>query len=195
MYCIGLTGTIASGKSTVSHFFKQQGITVISADEASRELTALNQPALYAIRAHFGPSVINKYSGELERAKLREKIFQDPEERLWLEQLLHPLIRELIQTKIKDSAGPYLVIEIPLLYNRKDYPYLERVLLVQTTREKQIERILKRDHVTREQAELILATQKKLDKADDIVINQGSLAELEEKIAKLHVQYLEFASQ
>lgn len=191
MYCVGLTGNIASGKSTVSQFFKEKGITIISADETARELTALNQPALYAIRAHFGPNVINKFSGELERRILRDLVFKDEKERLWLEQLLHPLIREKIKTKIAMATSPYVVIEIPLLYRRKDYPYLNRVLLIQANREEQIERLLKRDQLTREQAQLILASQKKLANADDILVNQGSLKELATKIEDLHQRYLD----
>lgn len=107
--------------------------------------------------------------------------------------MLHPLIREHLQTKIETSSGPYLVIEIPLLYNRKDYPYLDRVLLIQANRELQIERVIKRDQITREQAELILATQRKLDRAEDIINNHGSVAELENKIEILHQRYLQYA--
>lgn len=198
MYCVGLTGNIASGKSTVSHLLKRRGIVVISADEVARELTLANQPALIAIAKHFGKSVIHS-NGELNRFALREMIFKDPKQRLWLEQLLHPLIRQLIQERIKTSAGPYVIIEIPLLNSRSDYPYLDRVLLIVANHEQKVSRVMARDHSNQEQAEAILATQVNETThrgfADDIVNNDGSLNDLAKKIEILHQQYLQFASQ
>ncbi|CDZ78408.1 Dephospho-CoA kinase [Legionella massiliensis] len=198
MFCIGLTGTIASGKSTVSHLFQEQGVVVISADEAARALTAINQPALNAIAKHFSQAVISP-SGELNRAALREIIFRKPQERIWLEQLLHPLIRQYMKDKVVTSVGPYALIEIPLLNSRSDYPYLDRVLLVLANREQQIERVMQRDNCSRTQAESILAVQsneeakKKL--ADDIILNDSTLDDLAKKIEILHGQYLQLASQ
>lgn len=198
MYCVGLTGNIASGKSTVSRFFKEHGIAVISADETARELTAANQPALITIAEHFGQSVIQS-TGELNRFALREMIFKDPKQRLWLEQLLHPLIRQLIQEKIRRSAGPYVVIEIPLLNRRSDYPYLDRVLLIVADYEQKVTRVMERDRSTQEQAEAILAIQVNetthREFADDIVNNDGSLNDLAKKVKFLHQQYLQFARQ
>jgi len=198
MYCVGLTGNIASGKSTVSQFFKKKGIIVISADEAARKLTAIHQPALAAIANYFGQSILT-LSGELNRAALRELVFKDPKKRLWLEELLHPLIRQYIQDKIKESQSPYSVIEIPLLNKRSDYPYLDRILLILATHEQQIERVILRDNCSREQAEAILASQidnnLRQEFADDIISNTDSLLELEKKVEKLHQQYLQFAMQ
>lgn len=198
MYCVGLTGNIASGKSTVSRFFKEFGIAVISADEAARELTASNQPALTSIAEHFGQSVITG-GGELDRFALRKMIFKDPKQRIWLEQLLHPLIRQHIQDKIRKSIGPYVLIEIPLLNKRADYPYLDRVLLIVAGYEQKIARVRTRDQMTREQAEAILATQANeaihREIADDIITNDGSLDDLAKKVEILHQQYLQFASQ
>ncbi len=197
MYCVGLTGNIASGKSTVSRFFKERGITTISADEAARELTAANQPTLIAIAEHFGQSVIDS-AGELNRSALRDMIFNEPKQRRWLEQLLHPLIRELIQHKIKKSVSPYTLIEIPLLNKRADYPYLNRVLLVIAEFEQQIERVMTRDNSSREQVMAILATQAneavQRELADDVINNDGSLTDLEKKIEILHQQYVQFAN-
>lgn len=198
MYCVGLMGNIASGKSTVASFFKRQEIDVISADKIARELTASNQPAFYSIVNHFGHSIING-AGELDRQTLRAIIFSDPKQRLWLEKLLHPLIREHILHKITEVQSPYCLIEIPLLNDRADYPYLNRVLLVMADREQQVERVMLRDKVSREQALAILAAQpkdlKRREFADDIIINNGSLSELSKKIEKLHHQYLELATQ
>ena len=196
MYCVGLTGNIASGKSTVCRFFKARGVTIINADEIAREITGKDKPALLAIKEHFGPVVITN-EGELNRMALREIIFNNPEQRLWLEQLLHPIIRQLIETKISKACGPYCIIEIPLLKKRTDYPYLDRILLIVANKEHQINRVIIRDKTHRGHAEAILNTQ--LDNtireafADDIVDNNSSLAELEEKIANLHKLYLQFA--
>lgn len=196
MYCVGLTGTIASGKSTLSHFFKEQGIVVISADVVARELTAAQQPALDAISKHFGKSIILS-TGELNRKKLRKLIFADPSQKKWLEQLLHPLIRKQIELQIKKAQSAYVLIEIPLLTDRSDYPYLNRVLLVLADQEEQIKRVMQRDKVDRNHALAILASQpdKKTHQkiADDILYNQKSLEDMLSHAKILHQQYLQFA--
>lgn len=198
MYCVGLTGNIASGKSTVSQLFKERAVVIISADEAARALTTAKQPAFLAIKKHFGPSVINA-QGELDRPALRQRIFNKPEQRLWLEQLLHPLIRQFMQFKLRESTGPYAILEIPLLKKRSDYPYLDRILVVLASHEQQIKRLRARDHSSKAQAEAILAVQddeasrRKL--ADDLIRNEGDLAELAKKVENLHHQYLQLASQ
>lgn len=198
MYCVGLTGNIASGKSTVAAFFKNKGVMVISADEIAREITAPHEPALTLIKDHFGHEVITT-QGELNRSALRTIIFENPKERLWLEGLLHPLIRQRIIEEIAESPSPYSVIEIPLLKDREVYPYLNRILVILANREEQIRRVMNRDNCSREHAKAILAVQpEELSRekiADDIVINTGSLSELEEKIEKLHQMYLQLASQ
>lgn len=199
MFCVGLTGNIGSGKSTVSQLFKKQGAVLVSADEAARELTKLNQPALAAIEEHFGKSFI-KASGELDRFALRATIFKDLQQRLWLEELLHPLIREYMQTKLEESTGPYALVEIPLLKKPGDYPYLNRILLVIASNEQIIKRIIERDQCNQEQAEAILAVQAvdeliKRNFADEIITNDGTFEELSKKVENLHRQYLQFASQ
>ena len=198
MYCIGLTGNIASGKSTVATFFETLGITVISADKIARELTALGQPALHSIEEYFGKSVIYS-SGELNRNGLRQRIFKEPKQRLWLERLLHPLIRRGIHSKINEARSAYCVIEIPLLNNRLDYPYLNRVLLILAEQEQQIKRVMLRDNCSREQSLAILATQVddliRQKMADDIIVNNGTLLELSAKVENLHAQYLQLANQ
>lgn len=199
MFSVGLTGTIASGKSTAATFFKDLGVNLISADEIARELTVAGHPALQAIEKHFGTRVI-AMNGELDRKALRQIIFQDAQERLWLERLLHPLIRQAIQTRIYETTSAYCVVEIPLLNNRQDYPYLNRVLLLLADQEAQIKRLMRRDNCSREQALTILATQasndvKKKELADDIILNNGSISELSTKIEALHYQYLQWAKQ
>ena len=113
MYCVGLTGTIASGKSTALAYFAELGIATLSADAIARQITTTNAAVLLAIRNYFGDCVFLP-SGELNRRALRAIIFSDPQQRQWLEKLLHPLIKQQIQEEIKKITTPYCVIEIPL---------------------------------------------------------------------------------
>jgi dephospho-CoA kinase len=197
VYCVGLTGTIASGKSTVAAGFKNLGIDVISADQISRELTAKNQPALQKIVAYFGDEVLTS-NGELNRRYLRQLIFDQTDHRQWLEKLLHPLIRKQIQHDIHRCSTPYCLIEIPLLFNKKQYSYLNRILLVLTAQDQQMLRLLARDNCSKQQALAILATQAKEETlrnlADDVLFNNGTIEKLNTEILALHEQYLQFAS-
>ena len=196
MYCIGLTGNIASGKSTVAGYFSKLGVTVINADDIAKKLTASKQPAFHEIISHFGQSVLTT-TGELDRRHLRQLIFNNSNERLWLEKLLHPLIRNQIEHEIGKITTPYCLIEIPLLTDRFNYPYLNRVLLVQAEPEQQIARFMSRDKGSREDAIAILATQAdkntQLKLADDILINTDSLAELQAGVVVLHNKYMQHA--
>jgi len=198
MYSIGLTGNIASGKSSAIQCFQSLGVDVISADVIARELTAPNQPALFAIRQQFGEAFILP-SGELNRSALRQLIFKQPEQRAWLERLLHPKIQDEIKEQVMRSNGPYCVVEIPLLHNRKAYPFLNRILVILAEREQQIERVMARDHCDRAHAEAILATQPddqaRRDLADDLIINTGSRTQLQTQIKKLHANYLHLAAE
>ena len=196
VYCVGLTGTIASGKSTITDYFEKLGVVIINADDIAKKLTAHTQPAFHRIVSHFGTSVLTT-SGELNRRHLRQLIFSDPLERQWLENLLHPLIRQQIEHEISQVEAPYCLIEIPLLTSRSDYPYLNRILVVQANPEQQINRFISRDNSSREAALAILATQsnenKQLELADDLLMNIGSLVDLEKKVNVLHIQYLQNA--
>ena len=187
--CFGLMGQIASGKSTVATYFQDLGINVISADAISRELTAKNTAAFHAILDHFGNSIETEH-GDLDRKKLRSLIFHDSHERLWLENLLHPLIRKEIASRIDAATSSYVIIEIPLLNNPDDYPYLQRILLVEADRAQQIDRCMQRDRCTEAEAEAILSTQADIEKqraiATDVIINSGSLNSLREKIMAFH---------
>ncbi|WP_345788916.1 dephospho-CoA kinase [Legionella gresilensis] len=198
MFCIGLTGNIGSGKSTAISFFKSLGATVIIADQIARQITTPGQPALLKIKEHFGLNVITP-EGQLNRSHLREIIFNNKEERLWLENLLHPLIRQAIEDKVKNSQGPYCVIEIPLLTNRKDYPYLDRILVIFASPTMQVSRVVNRDSCSKEQVFAMLATQPheslRLQLADDILLNDSSIERLEANIRKLHRKYLQLAHE
>ncbi len=198
MYCIGLTGSVASGKSTVAANFARLGIEVISADHIARALVNRNQPALQQIVHHFGQTVLLP-NGELNRRHLRELIVNNAIERRWLEDLLHPLIRRQIEQDIQHCKSPYCMIEIPLLTDTSAYPYLDRVLLVLADPEQQIIRMMARDHCSRDQACALLETtradnDKRRAIANDMVMNNDTPEALHNKIMALHTQYLSQAT-
>ena len=194
MYCIGLTGTIASGKSLAMDYFKSQAIDTLNADVIARELTQKDSLALADISGHFGKDFFTP-NGDLDRRKLRSHIVAHPEARQWLEQLLHPMIRQHIQSALANCKSPYCVIEIPLLLDRTPYPYLNRVLLINSEPQQQIQRLMARDHCTKAEAQALLALQESNNHraalADDIVLNTGSVDELNCKLGELHHNYLQ----
>ncbi|MCW8418747.1 dephospho-CoA kinase [Fluoribacter dumoffii] len=194
VYCVGLTGGIGSGKTTVAELFSRLGIEVIHADKISRELTQKDKSAYKRILEHYGNRILLD-DGELDRSKLREIIFSAPKERDWLEHLLHPLIREVIKQRVAASLSPYCMIEIPLLISKEAYPYINRILLLCAPEELQISRLMQRDQCSKEQAQAILAAQpdieKRLDSADDIVINNRDIEQLSQKVNDLHYTYLQ----
>lgn len=196
VYCIGLTGDIASGKTTVATLFSQLGIEVISADKISRELTQKEKHIYKIIVAHFGTKILNP-DKELNRSQLREIIFSNPKEREWLEQLLHPLIRLEIKEKVAACTTPYCIVEIPLLITKHNYPYIDRVLLITTPIETQLSRVMQRDKCSKEQAQAILSAQPnmnlRLKNADDVVVNDLEIEDLTTTINNLHRQYLQLS--
>lgn len=192
MYCVGLTGTIASGKSTVIAYFNQLGIDTINADTIAKQLTTADSLALKDIIEHFGHA-FQLPTGELNRRLLRQHIMSHPTDKLWLENLLHPLIRKEIERRIAISQSHYCIIEIPLLSDRSLYPYLNRVILITAEPAQQIERLMMRDHCSKKEAETILAQQEQTNKrgalADDIVVNDSSIQELNKQLFLLHQKY------
>lgn len=195
-YCIGLTGTIASGKSAAIAYFKSLEIDTFSADDIARQLTQKGMPSLTQIAKHFGQGILTK-QGELDRRKLRQQIMQNSTERLWLENLLHPLIRQEIELRVKQCQSPYSVVEIPLLDSRTNYPYINRVLLITAEHQQQINRLMTRDHCTEAEAITLLSHQKNTNKhaeiANDIIFNSGSLMSFHQELSKLHQHYLDAA--
>lgn len=191
MYSVGLIGGIASGKSTVAQYFADLGVAVLSADTIAKQLTQPNEPAFLAIIDHFGTNILT-HTGELDRRRLRTYLFQDPKERTWLEALLHPLIRQRLQQEHLKNQGPYDIIEIPLLKAKSDYPYLNRILWVQTTQT--LERLMARDDCSQEQAQAMIACQVSAEKqravADDVLVNDGSINELKKQVTLLHHDYV-----
>ena len=197
MYCVGLTGTISSGKSTALTHFGQLGIDTLSADNIARSLTTQHSPALAKICQHFGGEILLQ-NLELNRRQLRQRILNNPSDRVWLENLLHPLIQQEIKLAVTQCKSPYCVIEIPLLTNKATYPYLNRILVITTTQMQQLIRLKARDHCSEEEALSLLHLQKNnapTSLADDVILNTGLLSELHQTIEKLHQHYLELATR
>lgn len=194
---IGLTGGIGSGKSTVSKMFQKFGAEIIDADEISRILVSKGSPLLEKILDHFGPDVADA-SGGLDRQILRDRIFHDPGAKAWLEALMHPAIREEIQRRITESDAAYVVVVVPLLVESGSYEFLDRVIVVDAPEAAQIARIQQRDGSSPELIEKMLAAQstrqERLDKADDVIDNSGSLDSLESQVRKLHEHYQQLAT-
>lgn len=199
MEVIGLTGGIGSGKSTVARIFGKLGVHWVDADDVAREVVEPGTPALTRIAAHFGEAILLD-DGALNRAKLRTLVFENPEERAWLEALLHPVIRdELIrQLHAKDTdpsyALPYVLLVSPLLLETNQHELTARVVVVDVPEDIQIERTMGRDTNTREQVERIIAAQmpreKRLQKADEVVDNTQELSDVERQVGEIHKTFV-----
>lgn len=192
MFYVGLTGNIASGKSTALAYFHQQGIYTISADAIARELTS--QPhILEKMKAYFGDTIIDE-KGELIRPNVRKIITQDSVKRVWLENFLHPLIQQEITQRARQSNSFYTVIEIPLLFDKKNYPFINRILLITAPVKQQIQRIIARDHCSISEAKAIIKIQPSLNIrkkfADNIIRNNQDHDYFVKQLAILHSKYL-----
>ncbi len=190
---VGLTGGIGSGKTAVSDLFQDLGITIVDADLASRVVVEKGREELNKIAEHFGEDILNS-NGELDRAKLREVIFKSEEEKLWLESLLHPAIASQIQKELDSSESPYTILVSPLLLETNQKDFCSTVLVVDVPVEIQIERTSKRDNVPEEQIKSIIASQidrdSRLEQADEVILNDGSVQQLESKVQELHKKFL-----
>lgn len=193
---IGLTGGIASGKTTVSNQFIEYGIDVIDADIVAREIVAVDSFALGEISAQFGDRVLLP-TGELNRRILRDIIFNDEADKKWLNDLLHPLIRQAIVKQLTNSSSNYCLLVAPLLIENNMLPLVNRVLVVDVDEDIQIERTMKRDKCSNKQANAIIASQisrhKRLDAADDVIKNSGMINKLTNDIKTLHDKYTKIA--
>lgn len=194
MYCVGLTGGIACGKSTISTLFQTKGVDVISADTIAKTLVAPHQPAFKKIIEYFGVTARTE-QGDLNRSYLRDLIANDADKRVWLENLLHPLIRKQIEQAIQQCISFYCIIEIPLLTDKSAYPYLNRIVLVESNLETQLNRLMLRDNLSKQQALALLAISQVHDKqrqalADDYLMNNGSMNALQQQVNQLHDYFL-----
>ena len=195
---VGLTGGIGSGKSEVSRRFQALGITVIDSDEVARQVVEPSCPALQTIATHFGKNILN-INGTLNRAQLRQIIFANAQEKLWLENFLHPIIREETILQLRSAKSIYVILASPLLLETTQHQMVDRVLVIDADEELQLVRASERDQNNREQIAKIMATQMsrtdRRAKADDIIYNHGDLAELDQQVKKLHVHYLKLSQQ
>jgi len=193
---VGLTGGIASGKTLVAGEFARLGIPIIDTDEISRAVVEPGQPALAEITAVFGQGVLTD-SGELDRRQLRSIVFTDEKRRQQLETILHPRIRERTLQASETAGGPYQIIVVPLLIEAGFQSLVERVLVVDCPESLQRKRLIDRDNEEPELADRLIAAQlsrsARLEAADDIIDNAGTIAETRRQIEKQHQQYLSLA--
>lgn len=193
---VGLTGGIASGKSTVADLFAGLGVTIIDTDVIARELVMPGQPALDQVREAFGDAVFNA-DGTLDRAALRALIFADDRARQELEAILHPRIQQATLKQTQLAGGDYQIIVVPLLAESPLKSYVDRILVVDCGEDTQIRRLLARDAETEAQARRILAAQsnreERLAIADDVIDNDGDLADTGNQVAALHEIYRSLA--
>ncbi|MCG8392687.1 MAG: dephospho-CoA kinase [Pseudomonadales bacterium] len=196
MFVVGLTGGIGSGKSAATDYLARLGITIVDADLAARVVVEPGQPALKAIAERFGDHVIAS-DGTLDRRALREIVFADGDALKALEAITHPAIGEELRRQIAASQSPYTVLVSPLLLETSQKALVNRVLVIDAPAELQVKRTMARDHVPEEQVAAIMKAQlertKRLDQADDVVENHGSLEALHEQLDVLHKHYLALA--
>lgn len=196
MLKIGLTGGIGSGKSTIANLFNDlYNIPIIDADIIAHQLVEPKQPALISIQKTFGASVINQ-DGSLNRNTLREIIFADNDKKKQLEDILHPLIFEQMQSELNQQTSAYSILCIPLLMETNKTSFVDRTLVIDCPVETQIERVTSRDQLSTEQIMSIISSQVsreyRLSHANDIIDNSNSTSELAEQVKKLHNQYILF---
>jgi dephospho-CoA kinase len=198
-YLVGLTGGIGSGKTTVANLFAALGAGIVDTDEIAKAQTAPGMPAVADIGHHFGAEYVTA-DGALDRGRMRKLVFGNANARRELEGILHPRIRQESQRMIAKTTAPYAIVVVPLLLETRNYRGLaNRVLVVDCTPEVQIERVMKRSGLAREEVLAIMDTQlpraERLRNADDIVHNDGEQDALQPQILALHQRYLKFARQ
>ncbi len=198
-YLIGLTGGIASGKSALAQAFAARGIAIADADVVAREIVEPGQPALAAAVERFGSGILGA-DGRLDRAALRRRIFADPDDKRALESILHPVVRMRLRELCAAATGPYAIAAIPLLAEggRTNYPWLDRILVVDVPAGTQRQRLMQRDGIDAALADSMIAAQatraQRLAIADDVVVNDGSLADLEAAADEMDARYRALAA-
>jgi len=198
-FTVVVTGGVASGKSAVCERLAARGVPVVDADVAARAVVEPGEPALAEIAQAFGPGVIDA-GGRLDRRRLREIVFADRARRSALEAIVHPRVRAWLKAEVDRAVGPYVAVAIPLLVEgggRGNYPWIDRVLVVDVAPATQVERLMRRDGVDRALADAMLAAQatreQRLAAADDVIVNEGDLAQLHAAVDALDARYRELA--
>lgn len=201
MLNIGLTGGIASGKSTVAELFAELNVPVVDSDELARKVVEPGTPGLQALQQHFGDKIIAS-DGSLDRAGLRQIVFNNDTERQFLEDTLHPRIRELsdnLGQQHADAGNPYCLFDIPLLVETSQHHRFERVLVVDVSEQIQATRVVARDNISEEEAMKIINSQasriERLDAATDMIFNNVLLNALADEVHFLHQKFTELASR
>ena len=197
-YRIGLTGGIASGKSTAAKFFGALGVPILDSDQVARDVVEPGQPPLERLVERFGPTILTP-DGHLDRPALREIVFSDPKARADLEALTHPAIGAAMEARSAAAGGPYQILVIPLLVEKNLAAHVDRVLVVDCEEQAQIRRLRARDGSTLEQAKAILSAQAsraaRLKAADDVIRNDTDMNAVRSQVAALHARYLDLAQQ
>ncbi|MBA1146501.1 dephospho-CoA kinase [Ectothiorhodospiraceae bacterium WFHF3C12] len=195
---IGLTGGIASGKSAVADRLAELGASIVDTDRIARDVVEPGTDGLKAVVARFGRGILDQ-QGRLDRRRLRERVFADPQARSDLNAILHPRIGAESMQRVARAEGPYVVLVVPLLVEGSMADVVDRVLVIDVPVETQLRRVMARDNIDRDQAQSIMAAQAsretRLQRADDVIVNDGSLADLHEQVDTLHRRYLEMASE
>ena len=199
MFAVGLTGGIASGKTTISNLFAARGIPVIDTDVISRQLLEPGELAYCQVCEHFGDAILQS-DGSIDRKRLREIVFNDRDAKSWLETMLHPLIFQRSLDAIQDSGdSAYVLVVVPLLFETNFQSLVDRVLAVDCPAETQIERLVRRDAIETDLAQKMLEQQlqnkERLARAHDVIENRDDGGDLERQVDRLHRRYLELAAE
>lgn len=198
VFRVGLTGGIASGKSTAAGFFAALGVPILDSDAIAREVVEPGQPPLERLIERFGPSILTP-DGRLDRPALRNIVFSDPKARADLEALTHPAIGAEMEARSATAGGRYQILVIPLLVEKNLSSHVDRVLVVDCDEALQVSRIHRRDGSSRQQAEAILRAQApravRLKAADDVINNDADIDSVQKQVAALHDRYLKLAAK
>ena len=197
-FILGITGGIASGKTTATKTLESLGVEIVDADIIARDIVSKNTPALASISEHFGQSILLSsdflHSGELNRPRLRELVFSNPKEKLWLENLLHPIVREKIIQQLSTIRSVYGVLSSPLLFEKKQQQLVNHTLVIDTPIDTQKTRAALRDNADQQQIENImnmqLSREERNIQADDIITNTGNIDALQKKVTDYHHQLI-----
>ncbi len=196
MFVVALTGGVAAGKSTVAEHFAKLGIVIIDTDELAKALVQPGTAMMDDVAEHFGDE-FKKPDGSLNRPKVREHIFSHPEERTWLENLMHPYIRRNMKKEAEQAGSPYVIAQIPLLLETQPNDILDHVLVVDVPEKEQIRRVQKRDDISAKLAKQMLEAQAsredRLAIANDVIVNDGRPEDLSIRVLELHKKYLKMA--
>lgn len=195
-FLVGLTGGIGSGKTAASNYLTRKGITIVDSDVIAREVVEPGQPTWQAICDHFGNNATLP-SGALDRAWLRQQVFEKPEERQWLEQCTHPAIRALTIERLHNTTSAYAVLASPLLFESGQDTLVDRTLVIDVSENLQLQRACNRDQNNAEQIQRIIQSQisrnKRVERADDIADNSRDLPFLYQQLDAFHQDYLHLA--